>query len=334
MEGDAEAEVIPVDLQKDWYCIFICSKSTGPFFILYILLNDFTSLSLAAMFFPPHNLWSVNSRHCCYAAISHSSFCTSLLIQTAYTQLTGVSMVTGFPHFYFYFSFQARWPCCAGMWCFVPCVVSYKCKWHDKQSAVKTESVRHHLTHELDPKLIPCFVYEQKACEKGSEGRREEEKRKRESEGYNSYNAVGALSYSEFTLGSHTWCKWTIKLGLTWLSLPWGPGNEPSQPAMLGVLFCTLWIPTMASDEERKTRALGSRGNWSKLTKAFIQSSVMLLMCPFYTWPCGHDSNCSPCLQASQYLQDGPHAYSLHTHPQPFQRHCAPAPQSSCLGSR
>lgn len=59
------------------------------------------------------------------------------------------------------------------------------------------------------------------------------EKRERESEAYNSYNAVGALSYSKFTLGSHTCCNWTIKLGPTWLSLPRGPGNEPSQPIML-----------------------------------------------------------------------------------------------------
>lgn len=81
----------------------------------------------------------------------------------------------------------------------------------------------------------------------GIEGRREEKReREREREGYSSYNAVEASSYSKFTLGSHTWCKWTIKLGLTWLSLPRGPGNEPSQPAMLGGRFCTLWIPTVA----------------------------------------------------------------------------------------
>lgn len=221
------------------------------------------------------------------------------------------------------------------MWCFALCVVSYKCKWHDRQSAVKTESVGHRLTHELDPKFIRCSVHEQKACEKGREWGKKREKRKRERKGYNSYNAVGALSYSEFTLGSHTWCKWTIKLGLTWLFLPRGPGNEPNQPAMLGVLFCTLWISTVASDEGRKTRALGSRGNWSKLTKTIIHSSVMLLMCLFYTWPCGHDSNCFPCLQASQYLQDGPHACSLHTENHSHSRGTgALPPQSPCWGSR
>lgn len=176
MEGDAEAEVIPVDLQKDWYCIFICSDSTGLFLILYILLNDFTSLSLAAMFPPPQFM------KCEFQTLllrSNLSFLFLYItsntdsIHPTYWCFHGDWLSS-----FLFFSFQARWPCSAEMWCFVPCVVSYKCKWHDKQSAVKTESVRHHLTHELDPKLIPCFVHEQKACEKGSEGKREEGKKK------------------------------------------------------------------------------------------------------------------------------------------------------------
>lgn len=186
----------------------------------------------------PHNLWSVNIRHCRYTV--HLSFLFLYITPNTNsvhpTYHHGVSMVTGLPHF---FSFQARWPCCARMSHFVSCVVSYKCKWHDRQRAVKTESVRCRLTHELDPKLIPCFVHEHKACEKGREWGKKRWK-KREDKGHNSYNAVGALSYSEFTLGSNTWCKWTIKLGLTWLFLPCGPGNEPCQAAMPGVLFCTL----------------------------------------------------------------------------------------------
>lgn len=154
----------------------------------------------------------------------------------------GVSMVTGLPYsiFYIFFLSEPFGLCCVGVWC-------YRCKRHDR--VLWKLFGRRCLTHELDPKFICCSVHEQKACEKGRDWgkkRGKEREGEREREGYSSYNAVGASSYSEFTLGSHTWCKWTIKLGLTWLSLPRGPGNEPSQPAMLGGLFCTLWIPTVA----------------------------------------------------------------------------------------
>lgn len=299
-----------------------------------MLLNDFTKFRRCVVF-PPEFM------KCEFQTLmphNHLSFLFLYITPNAGsihpTYHHGVSMVTGLTHllFFFFFSFQARWSCCAGIWHLALGVVSYKYKWHDRQSAVKTESVRRRLTHELDPKFIRCSIHEQKACEKGREWGKKRGKRKRESD---SYNAVGPLSYSEFTLGSHTWCKWTIKLGLTWLSLPRGPGNDLSQPAMLGVLFCTLWIPTVALDEGRKKRALGSQGSWRKLTEAFIHSSIMFLMCPFCTWPCGHDSNCSLCLQASQYLQDGPHACSLHTHTHSHSRGTgAPPPQSSCWGSR
>lgn len=116
-----------------------------------------------------------------------------------------------------------------------------KCKWRDRQSVVKTVSPGDVV---LPMNSMPSSSAAPFKSRKHVERRESEEKRQRErqreSKGHISYNVVEPSSYLEFTLRSHTCCSWTIKLGLTWLSLPCGPGNEASQPAMLGVLFCTL----------------------------------------------------------------------------------------------
>lgn len=58
MEGDVEAEVIPVDLQRDWYFIFICSDSTGLFFKMLLLNDLLAKFSLCVVFSPTiYEVW-------------------------------------------------------------------------------------------------------------------------------------------------------------------------------------------------------------------------------------------------------------------------------------
>lgn len=116
-----------------------------------------------------------------------------------------------------------------------------KCKWRDRQSAVKTVSPGDVVLpmNSMPSSSAAPFMSRKHVKRRGSEEERQGET-ERESKGHISYNVSGPSSYLEFTLRSHTCCSWTIKLGLTRPSLPCGPGNEASQPAMLGGLFCTL----------------------------------------------------------------------------------------------
>lgn len=98
MEGGAEAVVIPVHLQRDWYCIFNCSDS-----IFYMILNDFTSwVWPMSCFFPPQFMM------CEFQTLllhSHLSFLFLYITPNTDsmhpTYHHGVSMVTGLPHFFF-----------------------------------------------------------------------------------------------------------------------------------------------------------------------------------------------------------------------------------------